>query len=536
VCAKRNSCASDFVAPCGVICVLLVFIGAEHWRLLLAQYPSLRPWAGYFDQLFVAAETQWIGMLHLSLLLCVCFCCRSRHDIAIRYAKHRFWGRLSSGDGALAVFVVVALHSYIWEYSEASRSPDVVSLISCLVFAQAVHCWLSYESVHPLTRPHKGFFIVLLILLMVTCFSQPRCIYAFAYRDQIRWSGIWINPNTFGLLMGMGVTIAFGSLCKAIFKATLPLTRVETCGDFQSAPSVRLRDSGRMNVVLATSAILCLGIGLVKSYSRGAWLGTGLAIVYLAAQVWRKRVATHPHEDGRDACDTSRWSPPSAVGAVRPQIALPLAILAISLFTILFFAFRHSEQPLLRRALSIGNVSDFSWRNRAATYAGALQLMASKPWFGFGWNQPPEQYERFYQPALLSEGSAIGLNNYFLLGMTLGIPALLCFLAYIWLAFCPPRAGPHRSTLNSGGSQLASNIQQSETTDHGLLTTDLEWLKTTCRAGVIVLLVGFWFDGGLFKLALAAPFWILLELGRAEPGGDFNRKERKGELREARGS
>jgi hypothetical protein len=30
-----------------------------------------------------------------------------------------------------------------------------------------------------------------------------------------------------------------------------------------------------------------------------------------------------------------------------------------------------------------------------------------------------------------------------------------------------------------------------------------------------VLLVGFWFDGGLFELATAATFWVLLELGRA---------------------
>jgi hypothetical protein len=28
------------------------------------------------------------------------------------------------------------------------------------------------------------------------------------------------------------------------------------------------------------------------------------------------------------------------------------------------------------------------------------------------------------------------------------------------------------------------------------------------------LAVGFWFDGGLFKLATASLFWILLELGR----------------------
>jgi len=36
-----------------------------------------------------------------------------------------------------------------------------------------------------------------------------------------------------------------------------------------------------------------------------------------------------------------------------------------------------------------------------------------------------------------------------------------------------------------------------------------------CRAGAIVLLVGFSFDGGLFKLATASVFWTLLELGQS---------------------
>ncbi len=46
----------------------------------------------------------------------------------------------------------------------------------------------------------------------------------------------------------------------------------------------------------------------------------------------------------------------------------------------------------------------------------------------------------------------------------------------------------------------------------------LDWTKTICRAGAIVLLVGFWFDGGLFDLATGSVFWILLELGRADTG------------------
>jgi hypothetical protein len=39
-----------------------------------------------------------------------------------------------------------------------------------------------------------------------------------------------------------------------------------------------------------------------------------------------------------------------------------------------------------------------------------------------------------------------------------------------------------------------------------------------CRAGAVVLAVGFWFDRGLFKLATRATFWILLELARGEAG------------------
>ena len=38
-------------------------------------------------------------------------------------------------------------------------------------------------------------------------------------------------------------------------------------------------------------------------------------------------------------------------------------------------------------------------------------------------------------------------------------------------------------------------------------------LRVACRAGAVVYLVAFWFDGGLFKLATASVFWILLELG-----------------------
>jgi len=46
---------------------------------------------------------------------------------------------------------------------------------------------------------------------------------------------------------------------------------------------------------------------------------------------------------------------------------------------------------------------------------------------------------------------------------------------------------------------------------------NFDLLSATCQAGAVVLLVGLWFDGGLFKLPTAATFWILLELGAAQP-------------------
>ena len=161
---------------------------------------------------------------------------------------------------------------------------------------------------------------------------------------------------------------------------------------------------------------------------------------------------------------------------------------------------------MARRAFSVGNMNDFSWRNRVPAYEGALQMMADKPWFGYGWNQADRVYEQLYRKPQVAEGAAIQLNDYFTLGTALGAPALLWFIIYVGLSLTRPLTTDYRSLI----------------TDHRLLATDYRslntyyCLKTTCQAGALVLLVGFWFDGGLFKLATAAPFWILLELGKGD--------------------
>jgi O-antigen ligase len=168
-----------------------------------------------------------------------------------------------------------------------------------------------------------------------------------------------------------------------------------------------------------------------------------------------------------------------------------LAIIVLSLCALAFWQSRQTDGAIARRAVSVGNMNDFSWRNRLSAWEGALQIMAEHPWLGAGWNQPERMYDNYYRPVKSEEAAAIYLNDYFMLGATLGIPALFCFGMYIWLS-------------------LKQNSEFDKSEIRGV-----DWSKTVCRAGAIVLLVGFWFDGGLFNLPTASMFWILLELGVA---------------------
>jgi prepilin-type N-terminal cleavage/methylation domain-containing protein/prepilin-type processing-associated H-X9-DG protein len=106
-----------------------------------------------------------------------------------------------------------------------------------------------------------------------------------------------------------------------------------------------------------------------------------------------------------------------------------------------------------------------------------------------GWNQAVAIYDKNYSPP---EGGAVAIitNDYLMLGTELGLPGLLCFVGYVGLCF---RNRPHLTQIGNRKSEIGNQM--------------------ACRAGAVTLLVAFWFDGGLFTLATAAVFWILLELG-----------------------
>jgi hypothetical protein len=262
-----------------------------------------------------------------------------------------------------------------------------------------------------------------------------------------RWMGLWDNPNIYGMLMGTGGTLAIGLLAA---NKKLKIKNV------------------KFNRFLGI-ALFMMGVGLVMSYSRGAWVATTMGLLYLA------------------------WS----YGKLKWRWVLTVILVAAAVVCVFWHSTADDGPWYLKRL----DFSRPSAQHRVSAWRGAVQMMRDHP-LGVGWNHAVETYDKNYSPP--EDGAAaITMNSYLMLGTELGLPGLLCFVSYVALAL------KQKSGVRS---QKSESFQQ-----FGIRNSEFG-IKTACRASALVLLVAFWFDGGLFELPTAAVFWILLELGAARGG------------------
>jgi hypothetical protein len=300
-----------------------------------------------------------------------------------------------------------------------------------------------------------------------------------------RWMGLWNNPNVYGMLMSAGVVLAIGLLIQNLKSETL---KAES--GVQTTDDGRRRAEGRgrkwLSVVLFI-AVGMMGVGLVFSYSRGAWVGTAVGLLYLAK-----------------AYGKLKWR----------YVMLGTGLLALGV--LLLWGRTPDTAPWYVKRLDLGRPSA---QHRVSAWRGAVQMMLDHP-LGVGWNKTISVYGKNYSPPK-GGASALTTNDYLMLGTQLGFPGLICFVTYVALCFRSPKrevrsrkaeTSPHPDPLPSL-QERRGNL--SETLDCGLWTVDST--QVACRAGALALAVEFWFDGGLFTLATASVFWILLELGRVEP-------------------
>ncbi len=220
-----------------------------------------------------------------------------------------------------------------------------------------------------------------------------------------------------------------------------------------------------------------MAVGLVMSYSRGAWLATAIGLLYLARCYGKLK-----------------WR----------HVILGAGVLVLGAW--MFWGRTPDNAPWYVKRLDFGRPSA---QHRVAAWKAGLQIMRDHP-LGVGWNKAVEIYDKNYSPP---EGGAAALtmNSYLMLGTELGVPGLLCFVAYVALCLELEDGSPHLDPTSP--SPLSNPIRA-------------EMAKRLVAREALALLVAFWFDGGLFTLATASVFWILLELG-AERGQKMEDKRWK---------
>lgn len=376
----------------------------------------------------------------------------------------------------------IASAGYALTYAVSSQSTNALTFIFTVFLSSGIRLWATWPR-EGAGRERRVIIVIGLLVGMLAVASvwHREVIATYYYRNRVRWSGPWHNPNAYGILMGAGFIAALGLLLQCL-RHKIQNRTIEK----QSEERTGMR---RLTVVVLIVAATVMAVGLFNSQSRGAWAATVLGLAYLVGQQIRDNRSARP-----------------IAGRSWYSYGLSVGLISIALATFCFWHFRNTEVVPLRRAFSVANMDDFSWRNRLAAWEGSLKMIAEKPWFGFGWNQSAPIHASYYRNSKIQDGSAIELNDFLMVGTTLGLPALLCLVAYIWLSLArsPARHPPLlKERYGTSGS-----------------------IYLVCRAVAVLLLVGFWFDGGLFLLPLATAFWVSIELGASGHESEANAMKR----------
>lgn len=429
----------------------------------------------------------------------------------------RWYHALLIGDWCKLLLVLSAVSSYMVEWQTIplvgdkelfifgiDQSTNVLVFLLGIVFGQFVEALVPRNTKIRLSFGQLNL-ITLLVILSLASLAANNWAYQFKYRGEIRATGLWVNPNTFGLLMGVGLVFALAALIQAVKFALEGLHYLPSAGANGLQSGERKFEKSRIALLVGVCALgaaaIILAIGLFRSYSRGAWLSTLVGGAFIVSTIPRL-IIRHP------VC----WFGFKYVNlAWLRREKWIITIAGCSIIALILAYQPYMNHKFARRATSVVNANDFSSRNRLIACESGLQIMADHPIAGVGWHGVRSQFEYFYAPFITTDSWSIILNDYLTIGMAIGIPALTSFIVLMlvswngtarhkWLELRKPHLPPNqKATYHNNRRQL--NQQE-----------------VYCGA-LIVLLVGFWFDGGLFKLALAIPFWLFLELINQSPAG-----------------
>ena len=488
--------ARDWITFVLCAAVALLVFASPYFHALAREPGLLHDAAASAVSLADSREGQWFTALCVSCCFFVLIAshCFLRRNILQHRALPREWNGLSCWPEVL-LFATIGWGAarYAADYPSACSTSAFLTLVSGVALGQAVAV---LRLVRCLRSPSARHLHQLMASAIVLCASVMALFHpydgnTYSYHGQPRWMGLYTNPNSFGLVMGVGVVLAVAQVVRQLSFMNVSLS-------VSSKRIYRVRAWVPVGIYALSFVIMLRA--LLNSYSRGAWLATLCGVAYLGSTGYtlarRSALLTRcagsgikGSGEGAEACQSA--------GLRRLQLCRVLAVEAVLLLcctlVVAFPNLREAESPLARRVFSLANQNDPSLRNRASTCRGALCMMADRPYAGFGWNRVMNTYDQEYRPNSLPECGAIALNDYLVLAVALGIPTTVCVLWYAWCKF----VDGHRHLLRHSASQ------------------ELNWDMAYCRAAFLTLFIGFMPEAGIFQLALGSPVLGFAGVGNA---------------------
>src|SRR5208282_30340 len=294
------------------------------------------------------------------------------------------WNASLAGELCLLGLLAVAALAYAFNYTQAVKSTHALTLLGAAALGQGAGVWALRSPKSNVQSPKSAEGTVvgaLTFLLVVAAVWQAEAGHLFQYRGQGRWSGPWDNPNTFGVMMGVGVVLTLGSL-RSSQKSLKFFELTRRCSSnatkvrdvFHSFRAVESEVQGLKSnvrrprskvqgpksfgcwaVLVAAAGVMV--VGLIKSYSRGAWVGTAVGLAWLV--VYHPRISRIAANCGEKRRGGSGFLPVQGsmfnVQRSRLKRALALGVVVVSLGVLGFWGFRQADRGMVRRAYSAAN-------------------------------------------------------------------------------------------------------------------------------------------------------------------------------------
>jgi hypothetical protein len=225
------------------------------------------------------------GLLSLKWMLLVCLAVWSGTFLLLDF---------SLNDLPLLGLLLIAISAYFISYGASWQATDAIILLAGVTLGKGARVLLRlkakgemHENMPEFSIQHSAFSIFLIGLVLLLAFSSWWHLdMANNFYHGPHWMGLWDNPNDYGMLMGAGGVLAIGLLAQNLksekLKAEIGEKRAET-GKRKLLQILKAESKKqKLLVVFLLIAAGMMGVGLLFSYSRGAWLGTAVGLLYLA--------------------------------------------------------------------------------------------------------------------------------------------------------------------------------------------------------------------------------------------------------------